>query len=151
MMEYQTLVMFDELDKKLIPINEGIFKIAQFSNEKKLNRKYIGNLVLFANGEIKEISQVKITGYYGEKVLTKIFSILNSTYDIEVKLEKSEISIESILGKALEYLKNDLESGDPYMPPQDFSKISDESIKDLKELYSAFTLPAPEDCLDVMV
>ena len=143
--------MLDKISEKVIPINNGIFSVAQFAKERKLNEKYAGNLVVYPTGKVREISKIKILGYYGESLLKKIFSILNSTYTIEVELASAKETPQSIIEKTMAYLKNDLNSEDPYMPMQELDKLSKNRTDSLAEFYAMLNLPNAEDCLDVMV
>ena len=150
-MESKPLLMFDHGSKSLIPINENIFQISQFLNEKKLNEKYKGNLILYPSGELKVIDKVEITGYFGNSFFSKLFSILNKTNTIAVSLSSSEDSIEYVVGKAENYLKNDQSGNDSYLPRQESDLIKANQIRSFLDLYNAIALPDSEDCLDVMV
>jgi len=150
-MNLETLVMLDIASKKAIPINIGLFLLAQFSREKKLNKKYKGNLVIYPSGDVKEIAHIKILGYFGESFFKKIFSILNSTFRIDVQLTECKESFHSIKEKAITFIKNDQESDDPFMPIQDENMLVKSNIESIAQLYSMLKLPNPEDALDVMV
>lgn len=142
------LVLIDKMDKVLIPINEGFFTIAQFLNEKKLNIKYAGSLVLFPSGDVKEIAKIRVNSYYGNTIWSKLFSMLNTTYNTSVELKDCQVDA-STCEMIVSFLSKDQGSVDPYMPKQNLGAL--ENITSARQLYSALILPAMEDCLDVMV
>ena len=145
------LVLIDKTEEKLIPINAFFFEVAQFLREEKLNEKYKGSLVLYPSGEILEITQVKVLGYFGEGFFSKMLSLVNATYNIQVDFAEASESFDAIKSMAQTYLVNDQATGTFYMPEQKNLNLEDQSISDGKALYAAFTLPEFEDCLDVMV
>ena len=149
-MEDHVFVMFDEHSKVLIPINQGVFLISQFKSEKKLNRMYSGNWILYPDGVVKTVKRVQITGYYGDTFWSKLLGALNSTHNILVELEEIHPNLDELIDKAKTYLQNDLASGDPYMNKQAPSELTVEKIISSKQLYSALSLPSVEDCLDAM-
>ena len=148
------MLMLDDEREVIIPINDGIFKCSQFSNENKLNKKYRGNNILCANGKVIQIKHIEVTGVYGHSFMQKLFNFMNSTKAIKVELEEVEVSLEKIKKQAICYLKNDMGMAEPFLPQiKKIEHIESEILKadSCQEIFKVFHIPNEEDCLDVMV
>ena len=147
------MILVDINAKVLIPVNDGIFQISQFKNEKKLNLMHKGCFILYSDGSIKEIESIIINDFYGKWFWEKIFSILNSTHSISVQLKPIQIDIETLKVQLCEYLQSDASKPDPYMPQDQGLELALNRIKkasDTVEIYAAFEVPNESDCLDVL-
>ena len=148
------MLMLDDYQKIVIPIGEGIFYISQFNSEKKLKKKYLGNIIIRPDGKLDKIKDIKITGTYRDTFLAKVFCFMNSTKSISVDLENIEVTMEDIKSKLLEYLKNDMNREEPYLEQRKkIESIEKEIIgaKNIQAFFEILDVPNQEDCLDVMV
>ncbi|WP_395373392.1 hypothetical protein [Marinicella sp. W31] len=146
-----TLLMLDKTEERLIPINELFLQVAQYSKQQELNEKYCGNLIIYPDGGIKHMTEVKVLGFFGTGFVTKLLSRVNATYSIHVDLTEVEESWSSILERARTYLANDLASADPYMPEQAELSLDDQEIFSAEVLYASLVLPEFDECLDIMI
>ncbi len=153
-MDAGVILMLANSEEAVIPINEGLFHISQFLCQKRLTQKYCENILLYSNGKIQKISNIRVVGVFGNSVLERICCFLNSTKRIEVDLEDFNIGIDDLFNRVRVCLKNDLASPDPYLPQEkSFDSISSylSLAKDASDIYSLLVVPNIEDCLDVMV
>jgi len=148
------MLMLDNDKKVIIPINDSMFEVSQFNSEKKLNKKYQGNKILCENGIVIQFKHIKITGVYGDSFTQKLFNFMNSTKSIRVELEEVEVSMEKIKRQVIEYLKNDTNLADPFLPQVKNIENMESDIQkadNYQEIFKTFHIPSEEDCLDVMV
>ena len=146
-----TLLMLDNTEEKLIPINQLFLQVAQYSKQQALNDKYRDNLIIYPNGDVRSIQHVKVLGYFGTGFFTRLLSRVNDTFSIQVELTETEESWDSILARLRTYLANDQASVDPYMPDQPACSLDDQAIASAEDLYACLNVPASNACLDIMI
>jgi hypothetical protein len=81
--------------KMAIPIHTDALHVAD-GPKRKIEKKYVNSLLVFANGNTFIVKDIVVTGLYGESLVAKFISLLNSNWKITVNLVKQNVSIEEI-------------------------------------------------------
>ena len=144
-----TLMILRE-EKMMFPLNTYAFTASQ-SSKSKLER-YIGTLIVYKDGRVKEIEEIRRLGYYGSKLSERISSMLFGAYSIETTLKNADISPVDLKLLIAQYLTIDSESEDPTFELEDPKTTADNILRatSITEAIQVMGLPGPLDCLDVL-
>ena len=147
----QVFLLLIENEKKIIPISSMAFTVCQTS--KKKLKGYLNSIVLSKDGKIRRICRITRKGWYGSTSFKKITSALTGAFNIEVELKDVAIEFPRIKQMIAEFLKLDLESGDPFLPQtfpvSEIQKII-EPTESIPEIFDRLQIPSAENCLDVL-
>ena len=101
-----TLMILRE-EKAMYPFSTYALTVSQSS--KRQLAKYLGAVIVFKDGSVKEIEEIERLGYYGSKLSEKISSALFGVYRIKTTLRNSAVSLADLRSMIAEYLTLDIE------------------------------------------
>ena len=152
-MNDKRLLLLLERERALIPMNPMALTVAQ-NSLRKLTKAYVGEQILDLDGNLYRIREIDTRGYYGESVGRKLLSALTGARSISVDLERQpQPSLDELKGLVSRFLRYDAQTPDPLLPqrePIDSVVKRIDVARSIQEIFSAFEIPALEDCLDVL-
>lgn len=97
-------------DGVLLPVYESALNLAE-GWPWNIKRAYAGARMIRGTGAVLRVKNVVITKPYGKSPLSKIFSVLNSNWEIALKTEREEASDKDIVQALLHGLSLDRSAG----------------------------------------
>ena len=152
----QVLFMFLEEVREIVPVAGLGFRLSQTS-ESKLNREYVGALVVSRDGLCRRIERIEVKGLWGQSFGQKAVSALIGGRNIEVTFGAPlSIALDEFKDLVIRYIGYDSERGktvpgDPYLPN---SRVLEEvfgaikSARDFSDVFDSINVPDADHCLD---
>ncbi len=132
-----------------MPINTDAFSVAD-GPKRKIHERYVDSLILYPDGNIFVIKKIDIKGLHGTSFLSKLFSLLNSNWQIEVIKEKVELPLDQLIQQVTTNLnENSLSFFNEDMSVSEAIKLVSQ-IKSADELFNALKVDQQGEYLDVL-
>lgn len=132
-----------------MPINTDAFSVAD-GPKRTINERHVDSLILYPDGNIFVIKKIDIKGLHGTSFLSKLFSLLNSNWQVEVIKEKVELPLDQLIQQVIENLnENSLSFFNEDMSVTEAIKLVNQ-IKSADELFNALKVHHQSEYLDVL-
>lgn len=146
----QSSLMLLTSKKEVYPLNTSALSVSQAT--KKETAEYINALIIFRNGDIKKVERIEKLGLYGDSLISKAKSALFGVYSVIVDLVEVKYSFVELKDMITVYFKA-AEMDDLWYETEDQqSRVLDslDRATNINDIFEAISLPALEDCLDVL-
>ena len=97
-------------DGMLLPVYEPALRLAE-GWPWQIKKEYTGALLIQPTGSILRVQRVVIEKPYGTSLLAKIFSVLNSNWDIALHTEREDVSPNEVMQAIVRGLQLDRSTG----------------------------------------
>lgn len=148
-MKNTVAILIIDKSKLVMPIDTHALTVAD-GPKRKINQRYIDSLILYPDGNIFVIKKIEIIGLHGKSFLSKLFSLLNSNWEIEVVTEKVDLILDDLIQKIISNLNEESLSYFNEKIMLDKAIHSIRQVKSIDELFSALKVDQHGEYLDVL-
>jgi hypothetical protein len=142
-------ILIIDKSKLVIPIDTHALTVAD-GPKRKINERYVDSLILYPDGNIFIIKKIDIIGLHGKSFLSKLFSLLNSNWEIEVVKEKVDFTLGDLIQKVISNLNEESLSYFNEKITLDKAIQSLRQVKSIDELFRVLKVDPQGEYLDVL-
>ena len=147
---YESVLVVVKDKTEIWPLNTVAFSVTQCTKTDLSH--WDEATVLYRDGRIKKITNIKIEGFLGKTIFSKIMSILFGVYKITVCLDNSEMSFSELSKTISDLIYLDSKKYDRMFEIDNIEDIVDKirCAKNASQIFELINMPQLEDCLDIL-